>query len=349
MSTNSDMQKSVTNWPEILFVDGTYKLFNLRYTLYLLLVQNGNGRGEIGGVAITASETAHVLEWIAKTFRENNSKACQNTKCIMTDKDLTERKAFEAVFPGIKFLLCLLHTLKSFDKQLKVLKLDHEERCRCFKLLRELAYAKWESRYNSVYDRFISSAPSSVIEYFNINWHNNRDEWTLFGIAEVNYGSVTNNLVESTNKQIKTLCNRFSTLCEFAINFFELVRSSKQETSLLCAVDGLRKLNINHHLDESFNDYAAILTKIAVKQLTEEVKKLKNIKVIESCDNQKTCKILVNDHPHTSSATDCICYFRRSWKLPCAHILTVRKYFNLCLFCPELCDRKWLKCENTKH
>ncbi|XP_074108513.1 zinc finger SWIM domain-containing protein 3-like [Cotesia typhae] len=121
--TNSDMQKSVTNWPEILFVDGTYKLFNLRYTLYLLIIQNGNGRGEIGGVAITASETAHVLEWIAKTFRENNSKACQNTKCIMTDKGLTERKAFEAVFPGIKCLLCLFHTLKSFDKHTEKSKL----------------------------------------------------------------------------------------------------------------------------------------------------------------------------------------------------------------------------------
>lgn len=131
--TNASMQASMKNWPDMLFIDSTYKLFNLGFTLYLIMVQTGSGRGEIVGVSILASETYDVMKWVAETFKEFNPKACLNTKSVMTDKDLTERAAFKKAFPSAQFLLCLFHTTKTFDRHLKKLPLTREERAYGFR------------------------------------------------------------------------------------------------------------------------------------------------------------------------------------------------------------------------
>ena len=41
------MQKAYTSFPEMLFVDATHKLTNLRMPLYVFLVSDGNGQSEI--------------------------------------------------------------------------------------------------------------------------------------------------------------------------------------------------------------------------------------------------------------------------------------------------------------
>ncbi|XP_057331418.1 uncharacterized protein LOC130671507 [Microplitis mediator] len=168
-------------------------------------------------------------------------------------------------------------------------------------------------------------------------------------MAETNYGSATNNLVESTNKQIKTLCDYNGSLCKFGINFFALIQSSRQETNLLAAIDGLKQLNIENDLGNFVNEYASFLTKLAFDKFRNELKKYGKISITESCSKSKVGKMIINGYPYTSSVSGCVCYFRQSWKLPYVHILTVRKYFNLDLFCPELCEAKWVKKINLEN
>ncbi|XP_057328937.1 uncharacterized protein LOC130669843 [Microplitis mediator] len=299
------MKKSMTNWPEMLFIDGTYKLFNLGCALYLIMIQNGSRRGEIVAEAIVTSETAENIKWIARNFRELNEEACKKTTCIMTDKDLTERRAFAEVFPDTRFLLCLFHTLKTFDRQLKRMKLSKEERLGSFELLRNLAYAKSQKYYDKVYQKLLSKAPNCVINYFNHNWHEIRDKWTMYAMAEFNYGNDTNNIVESANKQIKSVCNYHSTLCEFANNFFIMLKSSKLETNLLIATDGLKRLNIENELGSCVNEYADFLTRVAFNKVKEELQKYSYINMTASCTKTKVCNILIKGYRLTSSATDC--------------------------------------------
>lgn len=180
-------------------------------------------------------------------------------------------------------------------------------------------------------------------KYFDCNWHRNRDEWTKFGMAKYNYGNDTNNIVESTNKHMKTVCHYHSTLCEFADNFFQFQKASKLEGNLQMAIEGLEKLDIETKLDCKSDEYADYLTKVAFDKLNEEIEKYSTIKVIGSCDENKVCSMMVNGFRFTSSTTDCKCLFRTSLKLPCVHILTSRKYYNLNLFTAELCDKKWSK------
>lgn len=80
----------------------------------------------------------------------------------MTDKDLTERQAFAKVFPKAQFSLCLFHTLKTFDRKLKSMKISKDEKCVSFKWLRNLAYAKSPDYYDRMYQKFSSEVPKCV-------------------------------------------------------------------------------------------------------------------------------------------------------------------------------------------
>lgn len=49
------LMKSVySSYPEVLLVDATYKLTNLRMPVYILMAINGNGQGEVVMICLTA-------------------------------------------------------------------------------------------------------------------------------------------------------------------------------------------------------------------------------------------------------------------------------------------------------
>jgi zinc finger SWIM domain-containing protein 3 len=50
------MQEMFSNFPELLLIDATYKLNDLRMPLYIMMVVDGNGESEIVALWIVASE-----------------------------------------------------------------------------------------------------------------------------------------------------------------------------------------------------------------------------------------------------------------------------------------------------
>lgn len=40
---DEEMRQSYRNFPEIIFFDGTYKLLDIRFTVYIFLIEDGNG------------------------------------------------------------------------------------------------------------------------------------------------------------------------------------------------------------------------------------------------------------------------------------------------------------------
>lgn len=87
-------------YPEILLVDATYKLNELRMPVYLLLVIDSNGQSEIVGVFITLLETADAIQKMVSSFKSHNCK-WNLTKVAMSDKDFTERTVFPQSFPKL--------------------------------------------------------------------------------------------------------------------------------------------------------------------------------------------------------------------------------------------------------
>ena len=53
----SDMKELYRKFPEVLFIDGTYSVNKLRFPLYTVLVEDGNGNGRVVGYCFVSDES----------------------------------------------------------------------------------------------------------------------------------------------------------------------------------------------------------------------------------------------------------------------------------------------------
>ena len=100
-------------YPELLCVDATYKLLDLRLPVYLMLCEDSNGQS---AVCILVTENAEGIRWMFETFKAQNAKWC-DVKVVMSDKDINEREVIKEVFPDASVLICLFHTLRTFRRE----------------------------------------------------------------------------------------------------------------------------------------------------------------------------------------------------------------------------------------
>ena len=84
------MRSCFSAFPEVLFLDATYKLNNRRMPVYLFLSIDGDWQSEVVSVWITEDETKAALEAMVNCFKKANPR-WEATAVIMTDKDMTSR------------------------------------------------------------------------------------------------------------------------------------------------------------------------------------------------------------------------------------------------------------------
>ena len=97
-------------------------------------------------------------------------------------------------------------------------------------LLQQLAYSTSVEKYQEIYSRFCDSVPSTVLEYFNSNWHPIRELWTMgMKYNSGNFLNTTNNRLESLNAKLKSVVSRYSSLEAFMEKFFLIVRVLRSE------------------------------------------------------------------------------------------------------------------------
>ena len=84
------MRSTFEVYPEIIFLDATYKLLELKFPVYLFVVEDANGEGEIVRLGSLVHEDAESLEWLVQSFIERNPNI-KKTRLVMADKDMKER------------------------------------------------------------------------------------------------------------------------------------------------------------------------------------------------------------------------------------------------------------------
>ena len=170
------MKSVFAAYPELICLDATYKLTDLRFPLFIFLVEDGLGLSEICGAALLANEDESSLRWMLKCLR-SNPKWC-DIKGFMTDKDLTERHVIKELFDKVSLLICLFHTLRSFKREVSVQKMGITGQVQTFlEIFQKMAYAKNDSEYEKRKTELLSIAPVQVREYFLSNWDPIREEW----------------------------------------------------------------------------------------------------------------------------------------------------------------------------
>jgi len=106
----------------MVWADATYKLVDMRIPLYVLLIEDGNGQSEIAALGLLVNEQRDTLQWFFNKFKECNP-ACSNTRVFITDKDMKERSVIKSLFPTSRLVICLFHTLRTFNREITCEKL----------------------------------------------------------------------------------------------------------------------------------------------------------------------------------------------------------------------------------
>ena len=174
------MRSTFEVYPEIIFLDATYKLLELKFPVYLFVVEDANGEGEIVGLGSLVHEDAESLEWLVQSFIERNPNI-KKTRLVMADKDMKERDVVKRLLPWAKVLICLFHALKTFRREVTMdaMQISSQTRENCLQVIQMMCYAKSTFEYDGHYKQFCNIAPSTVRTYFDSNWHPIREGKSL--------------------------------------------------------------------------------------------------------------------------------------------------------------------------
>ena len=142
-------------------------------------------------------------------FKNHNDTA--NTKCVMADKDMTEREVLAEKMPNAVLMICLFHTLRTFRREITTEKMgiSAAQRITVLEIICKLVYAQNDEEYQKFYQLLKQTKLKEVIHYFDDNWHGIKEQW-VEGLKResCHYLNSTNNRLESINQKIKSAVTR---------------------------------------------------------------------------------------------------------------------------------------------
>ena len=151
------MTRMFSSYPEIIFIDATYKLLDLCIPLYLMLAEDSNGNSSIICTCLLVSEDQESISWMIATFKKRNPR-WRDIRVLMADKNINESYLIKTALPEAS-LACSMccaplegryHMTKwVFTSGQRQLSLD---------LLQKLAYSSSNEDYETVYKELEKSA-----------------------------------------------------------------------------------------------------------------------------------------------------------------------------------------------
>lgn len=228
------MAQIFEKYPELILYDTTYKMNNKNLPLVLQLCVDGNGETEIANLFVAKSESRLCIGVMCDIFKELNA-SWTNTRVIIGDKDFADRSIYKEKFPDSALQICLYHALVNFGREITKAKRDitTSEREAALEIIQRLVYSETEDSYNSIYEELVALKLDKVLEYYNSNWHNIRDEWSMYGRNKfANYLQLTNNRTENMNQKFKMLNDKYSNLFTFFDNIFSTVSVLASERNI---------------------------------------------------------------------------------------------------------------------
>ena len=324
------MQKAYASFPEMLFVDATHKLTNLRMPLYVFLISDGNGQSEIVATCLVSSEQRVVVDKMLAIFKSNNP-SWTNTGIILTDKDMTERLALQHAFPHVTLQLCLFHVLRSFGREVTTtaMTIRPAERYLVLDIFQKMAYETSQGRYEQLRQQLHETGLHRVVTYFETNWHLIRHEWANSFVTTTTFGNRTNNRLESINQKIKSVCSSFANLGDFFRELRTIIACLRVERDNV-ALNCMSKVSVHAIGDSVGAQISRHLLPYPAGLVRTEL--------------HKTDAVCVEDGQVSGEMTTCCvcsCSFNKRMLLPCCHIFAMRKHHGLGIYEETLAHTRW--------
>nr|XP_054925609.1 uncharacterized protein LOC129384325 isoform X1 [Dermacentor andersoni] len=169
------MREILEKYPEILFIDGTYKVNIEGYILYSILVEDGGGRGRPVCYAFLQNETTEIVQAMFAKFAEFNPFIVSACRVVMIDKDMNELRILTKILPNSEILLCTWHVQQCFQQ--KVNEKARLQRDQLLPLLKKIVYSFTVQDYLDRLAELEAMASKDFISYYMQNWHSCKEMW----------------------------------------------------------------------------------------------------------------------------------------------------------------------------
>lgn len=192
--------------------------------LFTQCIVDGNGLTEVASLFLCNSESRQGIGAMLEVFKKCNEKWTE-TAVIIGDKDFADRSIYTEMFPDAQLQICLYHVLVALHREITTQKrnISAAQRISVLEILTRLVYSKTSDDYNVAYDELCAMKLELVTKYYDDNWHEIREQWTMHGRnTYACYMNTTNNRTERLNRTFKQISNRHAGL----LTFFENVSTS---------------------------------------------------------------------------------------------------------------------------
>lgn len=338
---DSRMKNVFEIYPDLLMIDGTYKLNDRRMPLVVMLIVDGNGESQIAGLCIVKSENERTFRHLFEEFKSENPKYI-DINVIISDKSFANRNSFKASFPHAHHQLCVFHVLQIFNREVTTKKRDilKGQRSYALKILRKMVYAQDAREYTQLYNSLVRMNCPQLLLYFNENWHNIQDQWVGYLInSHANYENRTNNRLESLNQKIKMVVSKYARLGFFFNDLMTCIASFNLERDHVAADSILRKSLATAVDSEYDKKYSKLLTKYAYDRYKLQSMKAEQVQFMNIAELNAEC--VENNLVINVSDEKCSCVFFNTVKLPCAHLIAFWNYHEENAYKPSVCDKRW--------
>lgn len=116
----------------------------------------------------------------------------------------------------------------------------------------------------------------------------------------------------------------------------------RKERDHAAATALLKQPSIKFSEGSAEESYMKILNPYPFQQLLKQITLSADPK-ITACDELYNFTYECQGNAYPVNAVSCNCVWHKSMRLPCRHILSVRRKMSISLFDSTLCDRRWLK------
>lgn len=182
---------------------------NANFPLYLIMVEDGEGRGRPVFFAFVRQETTEMLTKMVSIFIEiMGPEAAARVQVTMTDKCRAEISALQRHCPQAENIICLFHVLQALKSKIGRENISRPEKAAFERLCIQMVKSKEKDTFDNLVKEVLEMSTPGFAEYLQIGRLGCANLWALhLRKAMAHGGNNTDNKVESENHRLKRILN----------------------------------------------------------------------------------------------------------------------------------------------
>jgi len=222
------------------------------------------------------------------------------------------------------------------------------ERDTCLSILRDMAHSSDETMYNCNMERLEAVGCVPVLDFVRLSWHGIRSQW-VEGLKEqhLTLGETTMQRIESVSVKMKDVCCEIASLQQFFVEFRSFLASMRSERTHRAMTMLTRKPTTA--IAEDLLPYRDCLTPYAFGMVQQHYNDSLSLGTSSEVDeNVDTFVFTSATGSDTTRLGYCSCRVYSSRRLPCKHLLYVRRLREV-EFDESVFDSRWKRVDYVSH